>query len=43
MTAFTNEELITLLKHKDYDNFIYVVKQMKKDDIIKLIEDLLVK
>lgn len=38
MTGFTNEELKILLKNKDFDNFIYIVKQMSKSDIIDLLK-----
>ena len=43
MIAFTNEELKVLLENEEYDNFMYIVKQMDKNDIIELIKDLLVK
>lgn len=38
MTGFTNEELKILLKNEEFDNFIYVVKQMSKNDIIDLLK-----
>ena len=38
MTGFTYEELKILLKNEEYDNFIYIVKQMNKSDIIDLLK-----
>ena len=43
MTAFTNEELKVLLENEEFDNFMYIVKQMDKNDIIELMKDLLIK
>ena len=43
LIAFTNEELKVLLENEEYDNFMYIVKQMDKDDIIELMKDLLIK
>ena len=43
MIAFTNEELKVLLENEEFDNFMYIVKQMDKNDIIELIKDLLIK
>ena len=38
MTGFTYEELKALLENEEYDNFIYIVKQMDKNDIIDLLK-----
>lgn len=38
MVGFTYEELKILLENEDFDNFIYVVKQMSKNDIIDLLK-----
>ena len=43
MTAFTNEELKVLLENEEFDNFMYIVKQMDKNDIIESMKDLLIK
>lgn len=38
MTGFNNEELKILLKNEEFDNFMYIVNQMSKNDIIELLK-----
>ena len=37
MTAFTTQDLIKLWEEDEYENFIYVVAQLNKEEVRKLV------